>query len=205
MRFFCEKSRMFSKAKGFVFKGLFHVWEKNKFFSYSLGVKHGCEKSWCKQPLHKSDHNYLEGYYVGSWAGYDTFLFVFNWTVKSGQPDAIKVWFFPTQQTDLWNVCQILTSPFIVKSTPTKNCTPDTTAKQQEAERWGTGFLTSSSRAHPQWCNSSSYFGNCFHFPILICLRLWILKRCQLRFYLLIFLSFFFLDLQNPQYLVIFR
>lgn len=75
---------------------------------------------------------------------------------------------------------------------------PDTTAKQQEAERWGTGFLTSSSRAHPQWCNSSSYLGNCFHFPILICLRLWILKRCQLRFYLLIFLSFFFFRFAEP-------
>lgn len=203
MRFFCEKSRMFSKAKGFVFKGLFQVWEKNKFFSYSLvwsmGVKKAGVSSHCTRV---STITWKDIMWVHGQDMTRSFLFLIElWNLDS-QMQSRCDFFQPNRQT-----CEMFAKFWLLLSLSKAHqlrTAPDTTAKQQEAERWGTGFPTSSSRAHPQWCNSSSYFGNCFHFPILICLRLWILKRCQLRFYLLIFL-FLFLDLQNPQYLVIFR
>lgn len=53
---------MLNKTKGFL-SCLRGKW----IFSYDFGMKHGCGKSWCKQPLHKTEHwkNILWGHGQG--------------------------------------------------------------------------------------------------------------------------------------------
>lgn len=45
MRFFCEKCRMFSKTRGFVFKDLLYVWDKNGVSLIILVWRMGVERA----------------------------------------------------------------------------------------------------------------------------------------------------------------
>lgn len=141
---------MLNKTKGFLFKELFHVWEENGFSPVilvrSMGVERVGVSSHCTRPSTGRTS-------CGVMGRVSHAPFLFCRAVKAGEPDKIKVW-FPKQQTDLSNVCQVFTSPFTVKSTPAKNCPPP--ARQQDAGRWGAGFPISSSRAHPQWCKTKA-------------------------------------------------
>lgn len=194
---------MLNKTKGFLFKELFHVWEENGFFPvilvWSMGVERVGVSSHCTRPSTGRTS-------CGVMGRVSHAPFLFCRAVKAGEPDKIKVW-FPKQQTDLSNVCQVFTS-FTVKSTPAKNCPPPLQGSRMQGDE-GLGFqyplqghtpsdakqrlLTLELFAHPLSSKTIS---------ILLCPRFWILKRYQIKFYLLNFLS---LDLQKPQHLVTFR
>lgn len=110
---------MLNKTKGFLFKELFHVWEKNGFcpmiLVWSMGVERVGVSSHCTRLSARRRSCGVMGRICHA-------PVLFYWIVKSGQPDTIKVW-FPTQQTDLWNVCQVAIPPFTAKSTPAKRGT----------------------------------------------------------------------------------
>lgn len=125
---------MLNKTKGFLFKELFHVWEENGFSPLilvrSMGVERVGVSSHCTRPSTGRTS-------CGVMGRVSHAPFLFCRAVKAGEPDKIKVW-FPKQQTDLSNVCQVFTSPFTVKSTPAKNCPPLQGSRMQGDE--GLGF-----------------------------------------------------------------
>lgn len=127
-----ENARCWIKQKVFS-----HVWEENGFspmiLVWSMGVERVGVSSHCTRlSTGRTSCGVMDRVCHAP--------FLFYRVVKSAEPDKIKVW-FPTQQTDLWNVCQVFTSPFTVKSTPAKNWPPCKAAGCREKRGWVSNIL----------------------------------------------------------------